>query len=126
MHTLNVACWNKEEELKLYLPASFRTTGDASVKNKVSNHFIKVKAEKLDDILKTVEMGSVKLIKIDAEGAEGEIIEGAEETIVKRKPLKIIFEAKDSEQFAKCEQILKRYGMKIKQIDSHNFLAEKR
>lgn len=110
---LNAACWNKNERIKLYLAQS---TGRHSVKLPVSRDFVEVSALKLDDILKDLQIEHVDFIKIDAEGADGEVLEGAEETIAKNQHLKIIFEASEKDTLAKCQKVLRRHGFAITPI----------
>lgn len=53
---------------------------------------IDVKTQKLDDFLESSQItNSIDLIKIDVEGAEMLVLKGAEQTIIKNKPI-IIFE----------------------------------
>jgi len=119
---LNVACWNKNEKLRLYLAQS---TGDHSVKNAVSMDFVEVSAFKLDDILKDLQIDRVDFIKVDAEGADGEVLEGAEETIAKNPHLKIIFEAANRDNLAKCQEVLGKYGFTIVPIVKDKYYAGK-
>jgi len=113
---LNVACWNKNERLKLCLGPGFKGTGAHSVKYHRSEDFIEVTASKLDDILKDLLIEHVDLMKIDVEGAEGEVLEGAEESLAENPHLKIIFEATDSNNLAKCREVLGRHGFTLTPI----------
>jgi len=122
---LNVACWNKNEKLRLYLSPSYVSTGDHSLKNPVSMDFVEVSALKLDDILKHLEIDHVDFIKIDAEGADGEVLEGAEKTIARNPYLKIVFEATNEDNLAKCQEVLGRYGFTITQIVKDKYYARK-
>jgi len=110
---VNAACWNKNEKLKLYLA---QLPGDHSVKEPVSTDFVEVSALKLDDILKHLQIEYVSFIKIDAEGADGEVLEGAEETIARNPHLKIIFEATNEDNLAKCQEVLEKHGFAIVRV----------
>jgi len=122
---LNVACWNKKDKLKLYLGRGFKSTGDHSVKYHRSENFIEVVALRLDDILKDLQIEHVDFIKIDAEGADGEVLEGAEESLAKNPHLKIIFEAADSNNLAKCREVLGRHGFTIVPIVKDQYYARR-
>jgi len=126
VHAFNVACWNKSEELSLYQSPSGSTV-ISSVKEKVSNHFVKVKGVKLDDILENLGIDDVNLIKIDVEGAEEEVIQGARGIITKSQHLKVLFEAWNKEYFEKCKRVLEECGMTVNEneIGKDMFLAQK-
>lgn len=119
---LNVACWNKNEKLKLYLAPS---PGAHSVKTPVSMDFVEVSGSKLDDILRDLQIDHVDLIKIDAEGADGEVLEGADATVASNPHLKIIFEAWDGTVLAKCQGVLSRHGFTIASIFKDIYYAKK-
>ena len=110
---VNAACWNKNEKLKLYLA---QLPGDHSVKEPVSTDFVEVSALKLDDILKHLQIEYVSFIKIDAEGADGEVLEGAEKTIARNPYLKIVFEATNEDNLAKCQEVLEKHGFAIVRV----------
>lgn len=120
---LNAACWNKNEKLKLYLAQ--RITGGHSVKNPLSTDFVEVSGLKLDDILKDLQIEHVDFIKVDAEGADGEVLEGAEETIARNPHLKIIFEAANENNLTKCQEVLGRHGFTIVLIVKDKYYARK-
>lgn len=126
VYAIKVACWNKTEELSLSLSPSWETA-TSSVKEKVSNYFVKVKGLKLDDILDDLGIETVDLIKIDVEGAEEEVIQGARGIITKSERLKVMFEAWNKERFEKCKDILEHCGMTVNKskIGADMFLAEK-
>lgn len=77
--TLNVGAWNESSEMTLYIKSD---TADSSLfefhgyKEKYS-----VKLEPLDKLFS--ELDNIKLLKIEAEGAEPEILLGAKETLKK-------------------------------------------
>lgn len=122
---LNVACWNKNERLKLCFGPGFKGTGGHSVKHHRTEDFIEVTALKLDDILKDLHIEDVNFIKIDAEGADGEVLEGAEETLARNPHLKIIFEATNKNNLTKCEEVLRKHGFAIVPIVKGNYYARK-
>jgi len=119
---LNVACWNRNQKLKLYLA---QRTVDHSVKNPVSMDFVEVSGLRLDDILKDLRIEHIDFIKVDAEGADGEVLEGAEETIAKNPDLKIIFEATNRGNLTKCQEVLRKYGFISVPIVKGKYYARK-
>jgi len=121
---LKVACWNKNENLKLYLSHSM-DTGEHSVKTPISRDFVEVSGLRLDDVLKDLQMEHIDFIKIDAEGADGEVLEGAEETITKNPRLRIIFEATNRGNLTKCQEVLRKYGFISVPIVKGKYYARK-
>lgn len=87
---LPIAAGNKDKEIELIIPKSKKgwSSNGASIKAKNFKRFhkIKVQSRKIDS-LQLKELG---LIKIDVEGFEKEVIEGAKETIKAQKPNLII------------------------------------
>jgi len=77
--------------------------------------------------LKNVEIEAVNLLKIDGEGAEEEVIQGARGSITKSRHLKVLFEAWDKEHFEKCKDVLEECGMAVNknEIGADIFLAQK-
>lgn len=90
---LNIALWSKECLLPLYIgqyyrknsPAGLLGLGGSSIKRKVGKK-IKVVAKTLDNVVKELNLNCVNWIKIDVEGSEREVLEGAKGTIRKYKP----------------------------------------
>ncbi len=69
---------------------------------------IKTKTSRLDDFT----LGHVKLLKIDVEGFEMEVLQGAVDTIKKYKP-KIIIETHSSDLFVRCNKLLSDLDYRI-------------
>jgi FkbM family methyltransferase len=122
---INAACWNEEGELDLYTAQRSKTSGSHSAKEKVSPHSVKVKSVELDNILGSMRIEKVNFIKIDVEGAEVEVLEGAQKTIAKSDSLKILFEAHNQENLEKCQEILKGHKTLAKPVYCSTFLASK-
>lgn len=71
-----------------------------------------IHVKKLDDFVNTLDIDKINFIKIDAEGAELEILKGGEQTIRKHKP-KLLIEFhlfKDPEMDKKCTEFVKNMG----------------
>ncbi len=114
----NSACSEKNGLVQLYLSDY---PGQHSIYRK-TKHRIKVRSVKLDDLIKKYSLKKVNLIKIDVEGAEIDVLKGAENILKKFKP-KIIFECY-GENYPKVKALLKKYGYKIKKISKIDYFAE--
>jgi len=111
---------NKKGKLKLFLAKG--NLGHHSLVEKVGEKYEEVDVDTLDSIIKELKIKRVDLIKIDVEGAESLVLEGARETLKKFHP-KIIFEAWDENHLDKAKEVLRQFNYKIKQIDKNNYLA---
>lgn len=76
----------------------------------------------MDDLM-VDKLPRIDLIKIDVEGAEHLVIEGAMKTIKKFKP-KILFEAWNEENLNKVTKLLSKLNYKVISIDGDNYLGE--
>ncbi|MEM4311501.1 MAG: FkbM family methyltransferase [Nitrososphaerales archaeon] len=115
---LNLAAWNKEEELRLYLSLK---ADEHSLKLKKSPTYIKVQAYPLDKILKSLSLRRVDWIKIYAEGSEVEALEGLKETLIKYKPKVIVEVIKDNRE--RVEEIMRKQGYDGETIISSKSLS---
>ena len=90
----NCALYSEKKEIELFIPRDPLASISTILSDKRGtvlesfeySHKIKVKATTIDDFVKENGIERVDFIKIDAEGAEREIIRGAKETIKKFKP----------------------------------------
>ena len=106
---LDIGLWKEKCILKFY-DSNNKNTGAKTIFH--TPHLIgSIKVDRLDKILKDLEISTVDLIKIDAEGAEVQILEGAMD-ILKCKP-KLIFESLNEENFLKIKEILQPYNYNI-------------
>ena len=70
---------NKSEVVRFYVNEQ---DADSSIVEPVSySHFVDIKTTTLSNYLKTQEIDKIKLFKLEAEGFEPEILEGASETL---------------------------------------------
>jgi FkbM family methyltransferase len=98
--SFNIAAGNKNGKVKLYYtPAKW---GDPSIKHE-QNYFIEVEMKPLDEIINEE---SIDLIKIDVEGAEDLVLEGARDCL-------------------KAYRILKEESFKFRKFLDHNVLFTK-
>jgi FkbM family methyltransferase len=64
--------------------------GESSLFRRVSDEFVEVQVERLDDFVEREKIERVDAIKIDAEGAELKVIRGADKTIRRNKPILMV------------------------------------
>lgn len=81
-------------------------TSAAAGQGKANAKITTVKCEKLDDILKEIALNKISYIKLDVEGFEYEVLQGAKETILNNED--IIIQTELEEKHAA------RYGRTIK------------
>ena len=74
-----------------------------------------VKTYSIDDFIEKRKLEKIKLIKIDTEGSEGNILKGATKTIEHFKPYFII-DLHSPEQDALVAQILTKHGYELKRL----------
>lgn len=98
-----------EVKNKKYTYLSHNLGGIGSLKEDVSKIVYTVKTETLDQFISKNSIPQLDLIKIDTEGTENFILEGAEETINKFHPI-IICETLFNTIEVKLEVIMKRHG----------------
>lgn len=119
---INVACSSKEGKFKFYLDEIGTGAGSFYQEKVQGSKTITVQAKKLDKILLELRIKKIDLIKIDVEGGEADVLEGAKKTLKKSHP-KIIFEAWNEEYLDKIKKVLQPFNYKIKQIAPENYYA---
>jgi FkbM family methyltransferase len=122
--TLNRAVYSKKANLKLYLPDEDQgytmhhsvMTNYLSTKynNEIEQKYIEVEADTLDNLLKSRGITTVNWIKIDVEGAEYEVLNGAREILSTNNPISILVEVHGKDT----------YGPTIELLRSNNFNIE--
>lgn len=123
---LDVACWCKNDKVRLYRDSSSTATSAYSAVRKFQGNYISVDARKLDDILKELKIDSVELMKIDVEGVEAEVLKGAEKLLEGGKISKIIFEGGSKEKVDECTKLLEQKGFAVSDIEIGYCLAERK
>jgi FkbM family methyltransferase len=126
VHAFNVACWNKEEDLRFNM-CPMGKKGDSSIKSEVSGRAVTVHGTTLDNILKGLGIKEVDVVKIDVEGAEKEVLLGMKETVSSSNTIEVLFEAWNEDYLLECKKILKDYGLSVgdKGIDGNMYRARK-
>ncbi|HLF53771.1 MAG TPA: FkbM family methyltransferase [Candidatus Nanoarchaeia archaeon] len=82
----------------------------------------KIETVTIDEIVKKFKLKIVDIIKIDVEGMEDLVIEGARKTIFKYKP-QLLFEANNAQDFKKVNNLLSQLDYKVKKMDKNNYLG---
>jgi len=116
---LNIAAWSEERKLRLFIGDKY---GHHSVRRNFGLGFIIVQAKALDDVLDTLTLKhGVDCIKIDAEGAELEILKGLQRTLKRYSP-KLIVEV--SEDLDKVKKFMHEQGYAIKEVAQCYYVAK--
>ena len=118
---LNVACCQKNGKVELYWNRHSNNTAGYSIADK-SENYVTVEAMRLSDILGMYKVDRVDFMKIDVDGAELGVLEGAEEFLSTHKILRIIFEA-TPECLNGCEEFLQNNGYVVERIGFSYYLA---
>ena len=122
MICINKACSDNDGFTTFYKNDKYSTLH--SIKINKGGESQKIETCKLDTILSTLNVGNVKLIKIDVEGAELDVIKGAIETIRRYQP-NIIFEAWNEKYLLSISKVLKKYKYEVNEIKEACYLAVK-
>ena len=115
INSFNIAAGNKNDKVKLYYEAG--AWGFPSLK-RIQNEFVEVEMKPLDEIINEE---SIDLIKIDVEGAEDLVLEGARRCLKSTKM--VVIERSDS--FPKAYRILEEEGFKLRKFLDYNVLFVK-
>lgn len=117
----NIACFNKKGTVEFY--RSEFNPSISSIYNKKDRIKTLCPSDTLDNL--AIKYKDIKIIKIDVEGAELEVLEGTKKIIIRNHPT-IIFEAQNNKTLNKIKKFLKKFDYKIKRLAQDNYLAEKK
>lgn len=112
-----MACSKEKGRWEFYIDKN-NSGGHSLVKK--TNQKIFVETDKLDSIIESNKIKDIKLIKIDVEGAEMDVLIGSEKILKKYKP-KIIFETDFPE---KVIPFLDKLKYTVKRISKRDYFAE--
>lgn len=82
-----------------------------------------VEMRTVDTMLDSIKAPPLKLVKIDVEGFEPQVIDGMIRTLG-QTGVPVIFEALNADALSQSKTSLSKVGYSVKQIDNVNFLAE--
>jgi FkbM family methyltransferase len=117
--TLNYAAFSKKAKIKLYLPAGeiftkYNTIMSNWVWVKPDDKFVEVNGNTLDNLLQEIGIRQVNWIKIDVEGAEFEVLKGANKLLLNNKNIVLLVEVHGSpnDYRLKVEEFIRLYNFK--------------
>jgi FkbM family methyltransferase len=117
--TLNYAAFSKEAKIKLYLPAGdvftkYNTVMSNWIWVKADDKFVEVNGNTLDNLLQQNGIRQVNWIKIDVEGAEFEVLKGANNLLLNNKDIVLLIELHGSpnDYREKLEEFVTSYNFK--------------
>lgn len=119
---LKLAVSDKKGTSDFYLSSEGWGTSSSLKEIKERSTKVKVDIDTLDKIKKRLNLNKINLIKIDVEGAEPNVLKGAQGILKKDKP-KVVFEALNKECFKRCEKILKKFNYQIERLGPIDFIA---
>ena len=118
LQLVRAAAWSEKGTLTLYQHVLGGPPVDNSVVFRVSDRSHQVPAVTIDDIVETQALKNVAFVKIDAEGAEPEILRGMGRTLSRFPDLRIIFETLSPDMIEACRDILAASGFGTRAIPS--------
>jgi len=114
---LNIAAWSSTSKL-----AMRRHMFGGPMKDSVGEHTANgIDARPLDQVFLDYDI-KPRVVKIDVEGAEYEVLLGMERTLRATRP-SVIFEALNRQALARCNSLLEVSGYSISRLPDGNFLA---
>jgi len=122
----NITCINKgafssKKELTLYVTPGPGEMYHSIYKQEEGWKSVTIEVDTLDNIVKNLNLNRVDFLKIDTEGAELDVIEGAKDTIKKYQP-KILIEIWAPESLIKIKETLNALGYKEPDLlDEENY-----
>jgi len=108
---LNIAASDRNGMITLYKIKGPHTDWHSIVKPGGNYEKVEVEAKRLSDVLSSLGIKQIDLLKIDVEGAEPLVLRGLGSKLVDDK--KIIYEVSDEDH---CEPILKCFGFEITHV----------
>jgi FkbM family methyltransferase len=95
---------------------------DVSLHGDRNREALPVVVRSLDSICSQLQIADLKLVKIDVEGHEAQVLKGMNRVISEFRPA-IVFEALTADKLAESEKILRAAGYTINQVDGSNYVA---
>jgi FkbM family methyltransferase len=107
---LNLACGTEEGELRLYSEPGY-TVSSSFVPFPSASRTDLVRVRPLDDVAVEQEVGLIDLLKIDVEGAEYLVLQGAKKTLERTE--RVILETTADEVGAAVSELLNEHGFEM-------------
>ena len=117
--TYNLACSDTKGKLQFYVTEYHPATNSISKPDGNSN-LVEINCDTLDNITKGVQ--DIKLIKIDVEGAELQVLKGGKNILKRDKPI-ILFEAWNKEKLSPLKIFLEKINYQVTALSEYNFIA---
>jgi FkbM family methyltransferase len=123
--SLNYAVYSKETKIKLYVPGeeSGYSVYNTIMSNRAGTEdkFVQVNANTLDYLLQLnqIREEQINWIKIDVEGAELEVLKGAQNVLSKSKDIALLIEVHGPDNYKPVLNFLNLYNFKIEFEKSH-------
>ncbi len=118
---VNMAAWSANEKLKLTRHAFGGAPTDTYLSQTTNSSSFTVRGAPLDELLSRLSI-KPRLVKIDVEGAEYQVLSGMENTLQSNRPT-LIFEAQTEQTLAKCTHLLRDARYSVRALDDGNFLG---
>lgn len=128
--SLQIALSDKEKEGRIMIKDSINLGMSSLFMNDKqfsrNKNLQKVKVKSLDKVIEEqkIDVNEVKLLKIDVEGHELEVLNGSQNLLSRNPNLMIIFESFE-QNIKQVEKLLEKYNFKIYKIDNCNYFASK-
>jgi len=103
---IEAAAGNMHGQTRLWIS---KKSGSHSLNPKDGEYFVRVDLITLDELVKTINLPRIDYIKIDVEGTEFDVLEGAQEILERFKPVVVM----ETNNIKKCQGLLKTMGYTI-------------
>jgi len=108
---LNYAIFDKQKNVLLYRSTNSSPTNSLEIINNAEK--INVKANTIDNVIDELNLKKIDWIKIDVEGVEIQVLNGAKKLLTQNSKLKLIIEVHKKELELVIENMLKNYNFTI-------------
>jgi FkbM family methyltransferase len=111
--TLNYAVYSRKTKVKIY--SNYTIMSERIQEEKVKEKFVEVNADTLDSILQQngIRQERINWIKIDVEGAEFEVLEGACNTLSNSKDIALYIEIHGQNNYQPIIELLYSYSINV-------------
>lgn len=103
-------------EIPFVLGENSKTSHILGTHDESSGKKVIVPCRTLDEVMEENGVTSVRLIKVDVEGAEGQLLKGAEKTITRFRP-NLVVELHNPEQDMEVARLLQSWNYRIERVD---------